>query len=79
MAAVHYVRFPVSAEARAALGRSGERVRLVADHPNYRAQAEVSPETRAQMLADLAGGVLPSPARVVAQDGARGGTRGRSG
>jgi hypothetical protein len=54
MAAVHYVRFPVSAEARAALGRSSERVRLVADHPNYRGEAEVSPETRAVLLADLA-------------------------
>ena len=53
MAAVHYVRFAVPAEAQALLADPRQRVRLVVDHPNYRAESEVPPATRAEMLADL--------------------------
>lgn len=53
MAAVHYVRFPVPAEAQALLADPRQRVRLVVSHPNYRAEAEVPPATRAELLADL--------------------------
>lgn len=54
MAAVHYVRFPVSAEARAALGDPAEAVKLVVDHANYEAEAELPPAMRAELLSDLA-------------------------
>jgi hypothetical protein len=53
MAAVHYLRFPVSAEARAALTDPGQAVRLVVDHPNYKAAGEVAPAVRAELLRDL--------------------------
>ena len=53
MAAVHYVRFPVPAEVQALLADPRQRVRLVVSHPNYRAEAEVPPATRAELLADL--------------------------
>jgi hypothetical protein len=55
MAAVHYLRFAVPAEGRAALVDSTRTVRLVVEHPRYRAEATVSPDLRAQMAADLAG------------------------
>lgn len=54
MAAVHYLRFPVPPEARAALRDPGTKVRLVVDHPNYAAERELSPAVRAQLLEDLA-------------------------
>jgi hypothetical protein len=54
MAAVHYLRFSVSPEARAALADPGERVQLVVDHPNYKAERELTPANRAEMLQDLA-------------------------
>ncbi len=53
MAAVHYVRFPVPAEARAALARAESPVRLVVEHPAYQAEADLSPAVRAQLLSDL--------------------------
>jgi hypothetical protein len=53
MAAVHYVRFAVPAEAQALLADPRQRVRLVVNHPNYRAESEVPPATRAELLADL--------------------------
>ena len=53
MAAVHYVRFPVPAEAQALLADPRQRVRLVVNHPNYRAEAELPAATRAELLADL--------------------------
>lgn len=53
MAAVHYLRFPVPAEAQALLADPRQRVRLVVNHPNYRAESEVLPATRAELLADL--------------------------
>lgn len=56
MAAVHYLRFHVSDEARALLAETSVRARLVADHPRYQAEAALSAELRAQLLADLTEG-----------------------
>jgi uncharacterized protein DUF3501 len=53
MAAVHYLRFRVPPEARDVLADPRERVRLVVSHPNYRAEADVPPATRAELIADL--------------------------
>ncbi|HET7745786.1 MAG TPA: DUF3501 family protein [Vicinamibacteria bacterium] len=55
MAAVQYVRFPVPEQARAALLDGATLVRIVVRHPNYKAEAEVSPETRFELLKDLEG------------------------
>lgn len=54
MAAVHYLRFPVPPEARAALADPGPKVRLLVDHANYKAERELTPANRAQLLQDLA-------------------------
>ena len=53
MAAVHYLRFAVPREAQAALADPRQAVRLVVDHPSYRAEAEVPAATRAELLGDL--------------------------
>ena len=53
MAAVHYVRFVVPEAARAALADPAQAVRLVVDHPHYKAQQEVPPAVRAELLRDL--------------------------
>ncbi len=53
MAAVHYLRFSVPPEAQAALADPRQTVRLVVDHPSYRAEAEIPAATRAQLLDDL--------------------------
>ena len=53
MAAVHYLRFRLSPEAQAALADASTPARLVADHPNYQAEAAIAPEVRAELLADL--------------------------
>ena len=54
MAAVHYLRFALPEAARAALADPAQRVRLVVDHPNYKAEADVVPAVRAEIVADLA-------------------------
>ncbi len=54
MAAVHYVRFAVPPAARAALADASRPAALVIQHPNYKAEARVSPELRAELLKDLA-------------------------
>jgi hypothetical protein len=55
MAAVHYVRFAVSASARTAIGNPAADARVVVDHANYRAESVLSPATRRALLDDLAG------------------------
>jgi hypothetical protein len=55
MAAVHYLRFAVPAAAQAALRDPAQPLRLVVDHPNYRAEAELAPAVRAELVADLGG------------------------
>jgi hypothetical protein len=54
MAAVHYVRFSLPPEARAALASEDVPARIVVDHPNYAAEAGLTAATRAALLADLA-------------------------
>jgi hypothetical protein len=54
ISAVHYIRFPLGSEGPAALessSRSG--VRLVLSHGDHRGQADLSPETIAELLDDL--------------------------
>jgi hypothetical protein len=53
MAAVQYVRFKVSAAARAVLGDASKPARVVVDHPSYQAETPLSAEARAELLADL--------------------------
>jgi hypothetical protein len=53
MAAVHYLRFSVPSDAQRALADPRQAVRLVVEHPNYRATAEVPAATRAELLSDL--------------------------
>jgi Protein of unknown function (DUF3501) len=55
MAAVHYLRFDVPAEGRAALAADRERVRIVIDHPNYKAESDIPPALRRELVNDLAG------------------------
>ena len=52
ISAVQYVKFPLSAEARATLAGSAAAT-LSIEHPNYRAQARLGAETRESLLADL--------------------------
>lgn len=56
IAAVQYVRFPVGGGdgMRDALLNPSVPVAVVIDHPNYRARAEVSAETRRELANDLA-------------------------
>jgi hypothetical protein len=51
IAAVHFVRFALPADARRAFGR--EPVALVVEHPRYRARTEMGADTRAVLLEDL--------------------------
>jgi hypothetical protein len=51
--AVHFLRFELAPEMRAAL-RKGAGVTVGADHPEYRASAELAPEVRSALAADLA-------------------------
>jgi len=55
ISAVQYLRFRLDSLAAARLGDRGVRARLRIDHPNYKAEAEVSEPLRAQLMADLAG------------------------
>jgi hypothetical protein len=64
ISAVHYLRFRLDAAARAALADNETPARLRVDHPAYRAEALLSPATRASLLEDLSGGdatLLPRP------------------
>ena len=53
MAAVHYVRFALPEAARAALGAANADVRVVVEHPHYRAEAALAVETRKALREDL--------------------------
>ena len=53
LSAVQYVRFPLSAEARAAFRGGQEEVRLVIAHPNYHAHTVLSTETRRSLASDF--------------------------
>jgi hypothetical protein len=51
-ASVHFLRFELSAAMRERI-RRGAGVAVGVDHPNYRASAEVQPEARTALAADL--------------------------
>ena len=53
MAAVQYIRFALPPETRRALADPKQPVRLLVDHPNYRAQAVLPARARAQLVRDL--------------------------
>ena len=52
MAAVHYVRFALPEAARAGLAAAAD-VRVVVEHPHYRADAHLTAETRRALREDL--------------------------
>ncbi len=54
ISAVQYTRYPLSAEARAALMVPGTQVAVEIDHPNYRYRFECSEELRASLASDYA-------------------------
>jgi hypothetical protein len=53
LSAVQYVRFSLTAAARAAFADPSVPVRLVVDHPRYRHEAEIAGAVRASLTADL--------------------------
>jgi hypothetical protein len=53
LSAVQYVRFLLSAEARAAFRDGPEEAQLMIAHSNYHAQTVLSPETRRSLASDL--------------------------
>ena len=53
MAAVQYLRFAMPAGAKEVLADPAREARLLAEHPNYRAEAVLPAGLRAQLLADL--------------------------
>jgi len=54
MAAVHFLRFPVPPDAARALADPGAPARIVVDHPAGRAERDLPPEVRRELLNDLA-------------------------
>jgi len=52
ISAVQYVKFPCTADERAAFAGSAEAT-LFVEHPNYQAQVRLEAETRESLLADL--------------------------
>jgi hypothetical protein len=52
ISAVQYVRFPLSADARRALGTRGTALKLEIDHPGYRHETAVTEDMRASLAAD---------------------------
>ncbi|MBA3396403.1 MAG: DUF3501 family protein [Deltaproteobacteria bacterium] len=54
ISAVQYIRYPLSAEARAALRTPGTKVALEIDHPNYRHRVECPEAMRASLAGDYA-------------------------
>ena len=54
ISAVQYTRYPLTAEARAALLTPGTKIAVEIDHPNYRHRVEGSEEMRASLAGDYA-------------------------
>lgn len=52
ISAVQYTRYPLSAEARAALQLPGTPIAVEIDHPNYRYRVDCPDATRASLAAD---------------------------
>lgn len=55
LAGVHYLRFDVPDEARDLLADPAQPLRLVCTHPHHPAETTLGADTRAELLADLAG------------------------
>jgi hypothetical protein len=53
LAAVQYLKFPLSPEAAEALKAHGSAVALAIDHPNYRHSAQLDESQRAELATDL--------------------------
>jgi hypothetical protein len=53
LAAVQYLRFPLPADAQAALRKPGTPLSVVIDHPRYSHAAQLSDATRAELAGDL--------------------------
>lgn len=53
LSAVHYVRFRLSEAQQKALADPSIAAEFIADHPDYHARADVSPETRTSILRDF--------------------------
>ncbi|MBZ0117385.1 MAG: DUF3501 family protein [Sandaracinaceae bacterium] len=53
LAAVQYLKLPLTAPARAALARPGTELKLAIDHEAYRHETTLSEETRAELARDL--------------------------
>jgi hypothetical protein len=53
LAAVQYLRFPLSADAQARLRTAGTPLSVVIDHPHYSHAAQLSDATRAELAGDL--------------------------
>ena len=53
LAAVQYVRFPLSPAAQKALATPGTAVALAVDHPNYRHEARLGESSRESLAEDL--------------------------
>jgi len=53
LAAVQYLKFPLGDEEQAAIRRAGTAVAVAIDHPNYRHQATLDEEARAELAGDL--------------------------
>jgi hypothetical protein len=54
ISAVQYTRYPLTAEARAALDTPGTEIAVEIDHPNYRHRVACPEATRASLAADYA-------------------------
>ena len=54
ISAVQYTRYPLTAEAKAALLTPGTVIRIEIDHPNYRHQTTCDEATRASLAGDYA-------------------------
>lgn len=54
MAAVHYIRFEVPEGAQRLLADGSQAARLISTHPHHPATADLAPEARAELMADLA-------------------------
>jgi len=54
ISAVQYLRFPLTADARAALATAGTAIAVEIDHPSYRHRVDCPDATRASLAADYA-------------------------
>jgi hypothetical protein len=53
ISAVQYLKWPVDAANAAALRTPGTAIRVICDHPSYRAQEVLAEDTRSEIAADL--------------------------